>query len=247
MKVSDEVIEILEQCTIDGDKLFLPDFQLERKLYMSVDKILKLAGGKWNRSTKAHTFKENVGDAIDNIVLTREVCDIKKELQYFATPPLVADMLIALAEIEPSNLVNIVLEPSAGEGAIAKKLIEFGCKVDTCEIHKPLRDTLLGLGCRIYMGDFLDFTADEPYKYIIANPPFTRQQDIDHVNRMIDLCKGRVVSVMSSSVLFRQNKKTADFVRRIESFDGRFITLPKNSFKESGTMVNAVVVVVDVP
>jgi len=244
MRISNEVIDILEQCKVHNDKLFLPDFQLDRKLYVKVNKVLELAGGKWNRATKAHLFTSDVGDLLDTLILSGEICDIKKELQYFATPPKIIAQLIEFAGVKGGDLV---LEPSAGEGHIAKKLLSLGCSVDTCEIHEPFRDKLLEMGCRIYTGDFLKFHNGNYYKHVIANPPFTRQQDIDHVSKMIDVCCGRITSVMSASILFRDNKKTSDFRRKIALMGGRFVSLPENSFKTSGTGVNACIVIVDVP
>lgn len=242
MKIEAEVIEIIEQGRIESDKYYLPNIQLNRKLYLKVNKVLECAGGRWNRKSKAHLFTNNIGDLLDTLILSGEICDIKKELQFFETPPKIVELLIKLSGIKSGDRV---LEPSAGKGRIAKKLLDIGCKVDTCEIHEPFRQTLISMGCRVFIGDFLGFPNDNNYSHIIANPPFTRQQDIDHVNKMIDICKGRVVSVMSASVLFRENHKTQKFRERINSFNSRFIELPNSSFKESGTMINACIVVIN--
>lgn len=243
MKVDREVIEILEECRIDGDKLHLPDIQLKRPLYVKVNKVLELIGGKWNRKEKAHLFTKDIGDVLDTVILSGEITDIKKELQYFPTPKHIVKQLIDLADVRPGDKI---LEPSAGEGAIAKELIKIGCVVDTCEIHEPFRDTLITMGCRVYIGDFLEFSTEKKYDKIIANPPFTRQQDIDHVNHMIDMCRGRVVSIMSRGVIFRENKKTMAFRDRLISLGGSIIDLPYGSFKESGTLVNTCIVKIDV-
>lgn len=244
MKIKQEVIDILEQSRIEENRLYLPDIQLERKLYISVDKVLKMAGGKWNRSKKAHLFSEDVGDTIDNIVLLGEICDINKELQYFPTPRSVVNTLIDMADIQEGESV---LEPSAGTGAIAFALAKRGYTPTVVEIHPPFA-LLLSDTFDTIERDFIEWSKQIDYKYdkIVANPPFTRQQDVDHVISMIDICCGRVVSVMSASVLFRDNKKTVDFRDHIEHLGGRFIDLPENSFKESGTMVNTCILVVDI-
>lgn len=244
MKILPLVLDVLEQGRIEGDKFYLSDEQLDRKLYTDVNKVLVSLGGKWNRKTKSHVFSEDIGAAIDNAVLSGEVTDKKKDLQYFPTPNSVVDQLIKLADIQPSNSI---LEPSAGEGAIAFKLIGKENKVTVCEQHKPFAASLGAKLASVYCCDFLscDF-GGKMYDKVIANPPFTRQQDIDHVNHMIDLCCGRVVSVMSSGVMFRQNRKTIEFRARVESYGGTFINLPEGAFKDSGTMVNTCIVVVDI-
>ena len=244
MKIKQEVIDILEQCEIKGDQLYLPNIQIERKLYLKVNEAIKCLGGKWDRKAKAHLFSDDIGNAIDNAVLSGEVVDIKKELQYFPTPEPVINQLIELARLE-SSVDCLLLEPSAGEGAIASRLMQYG-EVDCCEIHKDFHGSLKELGCNVVGENFLEYRPEWRYNAIIANPPFTRQQDIDHVNHMIDCCCGRVVSIMSAGVMFRNNHKTVQFRDRIGSLDGRLEMLPEGAFKESGTMVNACVLVVDV-
>ena len=52
MKISDEILGILSRCTVDGNTLYLPDEQLDRKTYTAVNKCLVNIGGKWNRKAK---------------------------------------------------------------------------------------------------------------------------------------------------------------------------------------------------
>ena len=52
-----EVNEILQQCTIEGNVVRLPDIKLERKLYLEVAKRLNFIGGKW-KSGKISRFSE---------------------------------------------------------------------------------------------------------------------------------------------------------------------------------------------
>ena len=130
-----------------------------------------------------------------------------------------------------------VLEPSAGRGAIAKFM-----QCDCIELEESNRKYLLENGFNLIGDDFLQFQT--PYDYIIANPPFSKQRDIDHVTHMIKLARKRVVSVMSASILFRTNRKTLEFRELVESKRGEIIPLPEGSFKASGTNVNTCVVVI---
>ncbi len=241
MKISDDVIEIIEQGKVEDTNFFLPDIQLERQLYMKVNKVLTLLGGKWNRKTKSHVFVKNIENLIDNTILSGEIVDIMKELQYFYTPPNIVSQLIKLADIKSTDRV---MEPSAGTGSISKELNEL-CKLDVCEVHPEFRDILKEQNMNIVGTDFLEYNPPFKYDKIVANPPFTRQQDITHVNHMLDICSGRIVSVMSAFVLFRENKRTVEFRERINDLNGEFIELPEGAFKESGTMVRTCIVVVD--
>ena len=230
MKISDDVANILANSTVEGKKLFLPEGQLDRKLYLSVDKVLKTIGSKWNRKGKAHLFPESPENIIEEILQTGEYTDAKKEYNFFETPEPLVEQLIEMTDIGEGT----VLEPSAGRGAIAKFL-----SCDCVEMEEGNRKYLDKKGFSLVGKDFLQFNI--PYDYIIANPPFSKQQDIDHVSHMIALARKRVVSVMSASVLFRDNKKTVEFRELINRWGGTITPLPEKTFRDSGTNVNTCV------
>jgi type I restriction-modification system DNA methylase subunit len=75
----------------------------------------------------------------------------------------------------------------------------------------------------------------------------TRELDIDHVMHAFKFLKpgGKLVSVMSAGITFRQDRKAVAFREMLEAHNGQIIPLPEGSFKESGTGVNAVIVTVE--
>lgn len=239
MKIDNEVANILGISKMEGNKLFLPGIQLDRKVYLSVNKVLEAIGGKWNRKAKAHIFENDPANIVEEILLSGEYTNAKKEYQFFETPPELARRLVDMAEIQPRDTI---LEPSAGRGAIAKYInVEFSC--DCIELNPENRKYLLENGFYLVGDDFLQ--CRQMYDVIIANPPFTQQQDIEHVNHMITLSR-RVVSVMSASTLWRENKKTKEFRQLIADMGGIIESLPDDSFKESGTRIKTCVVCIDV-
>lgn len=235
MKISNKVADVLANSKIDGQALYLPEGQLERKLYLAVNKVLMAIGGKWNQKLKTHVFDCYPEYKVEEILLTGKYTDAQKEYQFFETPEIIAKKLISLANIKPGETV---LEPSAGRGAIWKFIGYPVC--DCIEINKENQLYANEIDMPLIGNDFFDF--HDKYDVIIANPPFTRQQDIDHIIHMIELAKRCVVSVASSSVIFRTNKKTVKFRKLIDSFDGEIIPLPEKSFKKSGTNVNTCIV-----
>jgi len=233
MKISDDVANVLGNSRIDNGKLYLPAGQLERSLYLAANKVLEAIGGKWNRKEKAHLFDQPVSDILEEILLTGEYANAKTEYQFFETPGELALYLVALADIRPGETC---LEPSAGRGAIARYIPG----VDCVEINPAFRECLTADDFNVVGTDFLQF--NQPYDVIVANPPFSKQQDISHVAHMIELARRRVVSVMSASIKFRTNRKTTEFCELLERQDGEIIDLPDNSFRESGTGVRTCVV-----
>jgi len=233
MRINNDTADVLGNSRIENNKLYLPDVQLERKLYVTVNKVLEAIGGKWSRKEKAHLFDQPILDILDEILLTGEYTDAKTEYQFFETPDELARDLVLMANIQPGETC---LEPSAGYGAIAKFMWDPSC----IELNPNNRTHLREHGFEVVGDDFLQFS--EPYDVIVANPPFSKQQDIDHVTHMIELAQRRVISVMSNSIQFRTNRKTLEFRELLERQGGEIIDLPDNSFKESGTGVRTCVV-----
>lgn len=247
MRVDGSAMAVLERCKVDGCKLFLPPEKLDRKLYESVNKVLDAMGGKWNRSAKAHVFAEDPSDLLEQVLDTGEITSLKKELQYFPTPDAVVGVMLARLGWEKGEIKR-VLEPSAGEGAIAGRLKKAGMEVDVCELHEPFRKKLAEEGFKVLQEkDFLRLVVDKRYDAVVANPPFSKQQDVDHVSKMLDAVKpgGALVSVMSAGITFRQNAKTKALKEKLdeECLSWRIEELPEGSFKGSGTAVNAVILI----
>ena len=75
---------------------------------------------------------------------------------------------------------------------------------------------------------------------IIMNPPFSKQQDIDHIYKAFWHLKreGILISIVSEAPFFRTNKKSIEFRKFLEDNNAEIIKKPEGTFKERGTMVN---------
>jgi len=247
------VLKVLSACSFEGNKLFLPD-QLDRPTYTATNKVIVAAGGKWNRKAKAHVFDEDAADAMDTIILTGEYVDKKKEFQQFDTPKSVVKTMIGLAKMQP-NLK--ILEPSAGTGNIVNGIFEsekssevYAVEIDPARV-KILKESSFQ-DCKIEMVYEDDFLAIPPETFIgfdriLMNPPFTKGQDIAHIQHAANTLNrgGLLISVASSSVTFRQEKKYADFREWVAERNGIILELEENAFKESGTLVSTVLVIIE--
>lgn len=241
MRVTNEVLKILSAAEVSGNSLLLQG-QLDRASYVAVNKVLEAAGWKWNRKAKAHTCDGEAVDVLEQVLLTGEVTVAKNEFGYFPTPKAIVVELIELADIEPGMRV---LEPSAGKGAIAYAIAEI-TKPDCYELLEANYAALAGdmkLGS-VKRADFLTVEPTGDYDRVVMNPPFSRQQDIKHVMHAFKFLKdgGRLVSVMSAGVTFRDDRLTNEFRALVESHEGEIAPLPDGAFKESGTLVRTVVV-----
>jgi len=263
MIITKEIKEILEEWNFVENIYFLPKIQLDRKMYKLVNDVLTSLWWKWNRWKKGHVFEwENLEEALKEVLEkweTETLKEYKKRTQFFETPKEVVKMILDYADIKKDD---IVLEPSAWQGAIIEEIIKWWCEnINVVELdwtnydilYKKicnLSDNILASNC-----DFLEFRSQElldaydwqlehmQFDKIVANPPFSKNQDVKHILHMYELLKEwwRIVSVASSSI---QDKDTK-YHKELLELNPDFIEIESWAFKESWTMVNTVLVIIN--
>ena len=244
--IPNNALAVLSASVVRENTIMLP-CQLERGLYAEVKKLLDSMGGKWNKKAGGHLFPEDPSDQLEMVLLTGSVKKVDK-FGFFPTPRPLAEAVVAMAGIEAGM---IVLEPSAGSGNLADVIAQFTSKenIRCCELQRKNVMTLQEKGYRVVEeGNFLSSHPTPVYPVIVMNPPFEKQADIDHVLHAYKYLEpgGRLVSIMSASVTFRDNTKTRAFRETIEDL-GYFIENPSGSFKVSGTSVSTITVVLNKP
>lgn len=248
MRVPPEVLAVLDRATCEGRALSLAALgQLDRKLYVATDKVLRAAGGQWSRPARAHLFDGDAAEAIEPIILTGEVISVRVELQQFYTPPALARRVISEAKIAPGMTV---LEPSAGLGALAAEALLAGAAVDCVELDpRNVRILCSTPYAGVVEGDFLRQGASSSWDRVVMNPPFTRGQDIRHVNHARKFLRpgGRLVAVMSNGFTFRNRAVDLEFRDDLSRIGATVEHLPAGSFRSAGTDVNACLVTITVP
>jgi predicted RNA methylase len=246
VKIDPAVTVVLFNATADGNAVTL-NGQLDPALYAKVNKVLVAAGGKWNRKTQAHLFPEPAAPILEALLSDGKVATAQDE-GWFPTPAPVVARLIMLADLEPRMEV---LEPSAGEGAIAKPAASWGCTVDCIELNPKRADVLRAAGFARWVAncDFLTVTPHPAYDRVLMNPPFAGKADIAHVRHALKFLRpgGLLVAVMGAGVSFRDDRATAGFRDLVGQASGEMIRLPGGSFRESGTGVGTVLVTIPVP
>lgn len=252
-KISNEALAVLSECVLEGKVVKINTPQLPRPLYEEVNSVLVAIGGKWNRFAKGHVFtgpENEISDMLEGCLATGIAVPLRPS-GYFRTPELVVNRMVDLAEIKPGMSI---LEPSAGDGAIADGInisgVELTCIENDPKLYKILLENLgyleghLHANTHVLFKDFLQH--DGKYDRVLMNPPFIRLSEIGHIKHAFSLLKqgGRLVSVASSGVTFRR-EPTAIHFRKLVDENGRIEQLPAGSFKESGTMVNCVLVILE--
>ena len=239
MKIPENILSILAECKVENNILFLPPAQLERNIYNAVNKCLENIGGKWNRKANGHIFDYDPAEAFENLVLTGETEDMKKSFQFFPTPRKVAELLCDMAEL--STAANI-LEPECGKGDLADVIYERNQNLICIELNHEMERYLVVKPYESIIGeDFLKYYPEniELFDRIIMNPPFSKQQDIEHILHAYNLLQngGILVSVISTSPFFRTNKKSVDFRAWLSCVNAETVDNEPEAFKESGTLI----------
>lgn len=180
--------------------------------------------------------------------------------QLFPTPPDLAAQMVERAFEGAGYCVQIcaemnercrVLEPSAGTGNLIKAVSDHAktpgnlgnYELVAVEVNpslaKAIDSRLLRFGDKVIQGDFLQQNGNlGKFDRILMNPPFADGQDIAHIKHAINFLNpgGRLVAICANGP--RQQEQ-------LQPLADEWIDLPAGSFKESGTMVNAAMLVIN--
>lgn len=248
MKLTNEQILLLENWATEGNKFYL-QWQLDRKAYVNINQVLETIWLKWNKKEKAHIAEwlseQDLLDAIDDIIETWEVETVQetiKKFQFYPTPKEVVDYMIELADIKDGSNV---LEPSAWQWSIIDWILSTwkDCYIVWVELNSNNFEILKSkYDIELHNTDFTEFNTWIRYDRIVANPPFSKSQDVKHILDMYNLLKDwwKIVSVASNWIIFREWK----VYDKLRSLNPEIIKLDEWSFKDSWTLVNTVLVII---
>jgi len=235
--MSELALQQIATMTAEGNILKLPDEQLSE--YPTIKKILQKAGGVYKRCT--FVFKSDA-KAIQERLCGGEVLNTKKEYQFFPTPLHLVTKAIAAADVQPHHTW---LEPSAGQGAIADELMKISTNGTLIEL---LADNVAALRAKNYEVEHMDFLEYQGGQFdrIVANPPFTKNQDIEHLRKMYDHLKEGGVMVCFTSISWKigSMKKQLEFSTWLENLDYNQEKIEAGEFKESGTQVATMMITI---
>jgi len=226
---------------VNGNRLELPQ-DVKFKNYNQIKTVLENSGGKYKKL--GFEFKGEAQEIFDRLVNGEKVND-KKKFQFFATPDTLAKTVVDKADIKAGDKV---LEPSAGEAGIAKHIPE-SASLDVVEFMEENRNFLIKEGYNVIGEDFLKVEGEEVYDKIVANPPFTKNQDIKHLYNMLKLLKsgGRVVCIMSTSWVKGSLTIHKEFRDKLKELKAQVSEIEQGEFKYSGTNIATMLVIIDKP
>jgi predicted RNA methylase len=244
MIIQQETIEALKLIEVDGKTARITQ-QLNRSLYLNVDKALSALGGTWSRKQRCHEFDEDCSITLADAIALGQIEDPKKIFQLYETPlDLAKDMIDSLDGHGLS-----MLEPSAASGRIVQASVNKGHSVVAVEIQPKFQNQLNSLCETTIIGDFLELVPGrelENFDAIVMNPPFCRHQDIKHVLHAWQFLRsgGQMRAIVSPSFTFEVARRGIPkmFKEFLEFINAEYEPLSGGTFKASGTMVQTVLI-----
>lgn len=235
--------ELALMTVVDG-KLQLPKQQLAH--YDDISRLMGKAGGRYVTGRKQFVFDQGIDSAdVLRRLVAGDTVNFQQQYQFFATPE--AKAIEAVKEVE-KTLGTLrgkrILEPSAGEAALANVARRMGADVVAIEAWNVNAIKLRAQGYDVIERDFLSVTPEEigTFDAVLANPPFTRNQDIQHAMHMFQFIRpgGALSIIMSTAWLEGKTKAHAQFKDFLATQDVTVTAIEAGAFAESGTTVPTV-------
>lgn len=260
IKITDEMRGIINQCRFEGNKVYLPSGQLDRKLYVKINALLEECEGKWSKKEKCHVFPSDPREKLGVLVVQEKLIDSQKARQAYYTPLWLVEKVVTLADVKEKT----VFEPSFGDGRFIKECAKQGaCQIDGVELDKESYEgaqkeinALLSSMTQansnseplihLANADFLMWPLSENldgqvvgYQVVIGNPPFRRTDWLKHTLHAYQFVKpgGKLVFILPNSI--HSNKKFQDFV---VDKDWTFEKVEGGSFEDTNIETNIVII-----
>jgi len=236
------VLTAIQDMTVNGNTLGLPQStQWDKSLYTKVKKFFSDSDFQYVKNCFVHP-----SDAIGALQTMYDLDGVnpKVKFQFYRTTPTVVRM--ATDAIESIEKIERALEPSGGDGALIEGLRDMGYTgaIDTYEAWDANRAKLERMeGVTVKGDDFMKATGR--YQLIIANPPFTNNTDIKHINKMYEMLEegGQLVTVASAYWKESGDKICASFRDFLKRVGAKVTDIPRGEFAESGTTVPTTLIV----
>lgn len=242
-KLDADVVDVLCGAQLVGRELRLLA-TLDPRLYKRVNAVLMELGGRWSTSKSAHLFARPAAEVLAT-VLEHGVAFTRRDFEFFETQPEEVRRMLQLAGLLRGMRV---LEPSAGQGAIAMAASALvGPENVRCfELMPENVEALRSKGLFVDgPTDFLGTVARPEFDVVLANPPFSGDRDIAHVTHALGFLKpgGRLVAITSVAWNQRRNAAQRAFAQLVDEWGGEVHEVRRGAFAAVGTNVPTLMVV----
>lgn len=252
IKISEHSKQILRNSSITP---ILVTPKMSNAEYDELKYIVEYIGGHWKERYKGFVFDDSVGGIKDKVEYILDSNEIRLpdtkifriKNQFYPTPDWLARKMVGVADIHPGERV---LEPSAGRGSILQYIALKTKNYYAVEYNRDNGEYLRYLGYRVNITSFERYSQrvsdDKKFDKIVMNPPFSNELDIRHTVLAYNILKqgGTLVGLMAENSIYYDRPITHRFNTFIEETNAHIVEVPHGSFKESGTNVDVIMVII---
>ncbi|SDH43415.1 protein of unknown function [Vibrio xiamenensis] len=209
----------------NGYSYYFHSYDVDKHLVREMHKVLTLIGGK-KQSSGSYLYDYDITNVLSEVIRTGQIPD-KFSHQYYPTNEELAQTAVDMLNIGPNELT---LEPSAGQGGIAKFLPSDSHLVEVCELNCRILNEK-GFE-NVINDDFIKYAKETTHRYdnIAMNPPFSENRALVHLTAALNLLNytGCLVAILPASAV---NYELPDgfeysFSKPIENqFEGTSVTV----------------------
>jgi predicted RNA methylase len=198
--LSEGVLDILynfkDSFKKDNRQAFFSNYNHDERDFEEAKNVLRLLGGADDNGT--WSFEYSIRDALSEVCRVGTVPE-KVSHQFYPTPSDLAERAIDLADIAEDDRV---LEPSAGNGALAQKIAGHTKNVTCVEVNGVFSAALKSQGFDTHNADFLSWKSPYSFTKIIMNPPFAKGEAERHVKKASEFLAdgGQLVAILPASL-----------------------------------------------
>lgn len=240
---NEDVIEALASFSItrgdSGWNVYPPKDKIHPTTWNRIRFVLSNNGGDWSTQRQAFVFERDPRPIFSDLTKGK-LRNVKKDLQAFFTPNPIARQVVKLADVRGKT----VLEPSAGQGALANACEWASASLVVCyEIDKDNYDKLRAQGFSAAHCSFFDQAPGlTSYDRVVMNPPFAKNAYVKHILHALGFLNegGRLVSIIPGTEMPEALKS------KLPKWSTWELTpLPRHAFRESGTDIQCSILVIN--
>lgn len=252
IEITDRSKELLSQAKVNS-VLHLP--QMTDSEYDSIKYLVEYIGGHWREKYKGFVFDSDAEYIQSKLHILRNLPSIKIDPiskfridnQFYPTPDWLAREMVGIANISETDRV---LEPSAGKAAILNYIASLTERYTAVELNFANCKWLRSRGYRVNQQSFEKYyeshiNTSTKFNKVVMNPPFSDKRDLLHTVMAYNLLApgGILVGLVAENSLYYDRPITHHFNALLKSIGATIQEVPHGSFKESGTMVDVVMLV----
>ena len=242
-----DVYQVLQNgITINQDTVTV-DHRCSDDVWGSIKRCFQAYRAKWvGANSQCFKFPVDPTSFINHVIESQSIPELNPHSYYPTVNKEAKNCIFEHTIANPYNWKHLerkirILEPSAGEGALALEILErfkrAGVEVELilCEIDPLNVLTLEAHGLTVHQGSFFDMSFDN-IDLCIMNPPFNSLEWLKHIRHAQSMLnsKGALVGIIPTTSLYkREQQKVIDFRNECALFNSDPLTL------EPGTFANA--------